>query len=128
LPAADVVQFLNTIYDTVADAEFLVRVLAKNGLHEVCLYYDKKAGGRILSDWERMFFAKAYPTAAREEAGCMARCCAMRTLAERKMEGKTDDFLPERLRCSDSEGLQQEMQEYLIKLERVFPWGPEDEA
>lgn len=128
LPAADVVQFLNTIYDTVADAEFLLPVLAKNGLHEVCLYYDKKAGGRILSDWERMFFAKAYPAAVREEAGRMARCCAMRTLAARKMEGETEDFLPEGLRCSDSEGLQQEMQEYLIKLGRVFPWGPEDEA
>ena len=131
LPTVNVVQFLNTIYDPSADAEFLVRVLAKNGLYEVCLYYDKKTGGHLLSEWERLFFAKAYSTAAREEAGRMARSCAMRALAARHWGEETDDFLPEGLRTSDGEtqdGLRREMQTYIVKLARVFPWGPEDEA
>ncbi len=131
LPAADVIQFLNSIYNASADADFLIRTLAKNGLYEVCLYYDKKAGGRVLSEWERLFFAKANSTAMREEAGCMARYCAMRTLAARKSDSQTGDFLPEGLRSSDNiaqDGLQREMQEYVVKLERVFPWAAEDEA
>ncbi len=68
LPAADVVQFLNTIYNPSADAAFLVRALAQNGLHEVCLYYDKKSGGCFLSEWERLFFAGAYQAAVYEAA------------------------------------------------------------
>ena len=68
LPAADVIQFLNTIYDPSADAAFLVRALAQNGLHEVCLYYDKKSEGRFLSEWERLFFAGAYQAAVYEAA------------------------------------------------------------
>ena len=68
LPAADVIQFLNTIYDPSADAAFLVRALAQNGLHEVCLYYDKKSEGRYLSEWERLFFARAYQAAVYEAA------------------------------------------------------------
>ncbi len=68
LPAADVIQFLNTIYDPSADAAFLVRALAQNGLHEVCLYYDKKSEGRYLSEWERLFFAGAYQAAVYEAA------------------------------------------------------------
>ena len=68
LSAADVIQFLNTIYDPSADAAFLVRALAQNGLHEVCLYYDKKSEGRYLSEWERLFFAGAYQAAVYEAA------------------------------------------------------------
>ncbi len=44
LPSEDVIAFLNTIYDPSADGAFLLPILAKNGLHEVCLYYDKLAG------------------------------------------------------------------------------------
>ena len=39
LPPADVVKFLNTIYDAPADSRFLIPILAKNGLNEVCSYY-----------------------------------------------------------------------------------------
>lgn len=119
LPAADAIQFLNTIYDPAADAEFLVRILAKTGLYEVCLYYDKKAGGRVLSEGERLLFAKAYPSAARELARAMVRCCAMEVLAAQRAGMKAD--LPDALRRADS-GIAQEMQGYISKLEQVFPW------
>ena len=119
LPAADAIQFLNTIYDPAADAEFLVRILAKSGLYEVCLYYDKKAGGRILSEGERLLFAKAYPSAARELARSMMRGCAMEALAARRT-GTEADF-PDALRTEDT-GLSREMRGYISKLEQVFPW------
>lgn len=41
LPPADVIAFLDTLYDPSADADFLHPILAKNGLHEVCLHYNK---------------------------------------------------------------------------------------
>ncbi|MBE6094629.1 MAG: glycosyltransferase [Schwartzia succinivorans] len=96
LPAADVIQFLNTIYDPSADAAFLVRALAQNGLHEVCLYYDKKSGGRFLSEWERLFFAKAYQAAVYEAADGMTRRCAMAVLTAKHIgkEGKLDGCIP----------------------------------
>ena len=119
LPAADAIQFLNTIYDPAADAEFLVRILAKSGLYEVCLYYDKKAGGRVLSEGERLLFAKAYPSAARELARAMIRGCALEVLAAQRAGMKAD--LPDLLRRADS-GIAQEMQGYISKLEQVFPW------
>lgn len=122
LPAADAIQFLNTMYDPAADAEFLVRTLAKSGLHEVCLYYDQKVGGRILSEGERLLFAGAYPGAARELARCMIRGCAMETLAA-KMTG-VDPDLPETLRMGDTD-LSREMYGYISKLEQVFPWEDE---
>ena len=119
LPAADTIQFLNTIYDPAADAEFLVRILAKSGLYEVCLYYDKKAGDRILSEGERLLFAKAYPSAARELARAMTRGYAMEALAA-KRTGTEPDF-PDALRTEDT-GLSREMRGYISKLEQVFPW------
>jgi hypothetical protein len=119
LPAADAIQFLNTIYDPVADAEFLVRTLAKSGLYEVCLYYDKKAGGRIMSEGERLLFAKVYPSAARELARAMMRGYAMESLAAKRTGAEPD--LPDRLRDADTE-LSHEMQGYISKLEQVFPW------
>ena len=119
LPAADAIQFLNTIYDPAADAEFLVRTLAKSGLYEVCLYYDKKAGGRILSEGERLLFAKAYPSAARELARAMMRGYAMESLAAKRTGGESD--LPDALRGADTE-FSHEMQGYIFKLEQVFPW------
>ncbi len=119
LPAADAIQFLNTIYDSAADAEFLIRTLAKSGLYEVCLYYDKKAGGRILSEGERLLFAKAYPSAARELARAMMRGYAMETLAAKQM--KTEPDLPDVLRTEGTE-LSREMQGYISRLEQVFPW------
>ncbi|MBO6237078.1 MAG: hypothetical protein J6N22_10210, partial [Schwartzia sp.] len=119
LPAADAIQFLNTIYDPAADAEFLVRTLAKSGLYEVCLYYDKKAGGRILSEGERLLFAKVYPSAARELARAMMRGYAMESLAAKRTGAESD--LPDALRNADTE-LSREMQGYISKLEQVFPW------
>ncbi len=126
LPAADVVQFLNTIYDASADAEFLIRILAKNGLYEVCLYYDKKAGGRILSDWERLFFANAYPAAVYEAAHAMARGFATELFAARRLDSTSsrDDTLPEAFLSPTDGGetaLSRELQSYLFKLEQVFP-------
>ncbi|MBO6210204.1 MAG: hypothetical protein J6N99_05895, partial [Schwartzia sp.] len=102
-----------------ADAEFLVRILAKTGLYEVCLYYDKKAGGRILSEGERLLFAKVYPSAARELARAMMRGYAMESLAAKRTGAEPD--LPDRLRDADTE-LSHEMQGYISKLEQVFPW------
>ena len=119
LPAADAIQFLNTIYDPAADAEFLIRILAKSGLYEVCLYYDKKAGGRILAEGERLLFAKAYPSAARELARAMTRGYAMEAFAAKQTGTEAD--LPEALRGAESE-LAREMQGYISKLEQVFPW------
>lgn len=48
LPPADVIQFLNTIYDASTDTKFLIPILAKNKLHEVCLYYNQKAQNRTM--------------------------------------------------------------------------------
>lgn len=120
LPAADAILFLNTIYDPAADAEFLIRILAKSGLYEVCLYYDKKAGGRILSEGERLLFAKAYPSAARELARSVTRGYAMEALAAKRTGTEPD--LPDALRTEDTE-LSREMQGYISKLEQVFGTG-----
>lgn len=120
LPAADAIQFLNTIYEPSSDAEFLVRILAKCGLYEVCLYYDKKAGGRVLSEKERLLCAGAYPGAARETARSMMRCYAMGILAARRTG--TEAELPDAFRTEGETGLLQELQGYLSKLEQVFPW------
>ncbi len=122
LPAADVIQFLNTIYDASADAEFLIPVLAKNGLHEVCLYYDKKSGGRLLSKWERLFFAKAYQAAVYEAADGMTHRCAMECLAAKRAGGESslDNHLPNGFRVSGSR-LQLDLQTYLAQLEQAFP-------
>lgn len=119
LPPVDVIQFLNTVYDASVDAEFLVRVLAKSGLYEVCLYYDKKAGGRILSEGERLLFARAYPSAAWELARAMVRGYAMETLAAERTGTEAD--LPDALRGKDAE-FSREMRAYLSKLEKAFPW------
>ena len=123
LPAADAIQFLNTIYNPSADAEFLVRILAKCGLNEVCLYYDKKAGGRVLSEEERLLFAGAYPGAARETTRAMMRCYAMGILAARR--AGTEPSLPKAL-CEDETGISQELLGYVSKLEQVFPWDAEN--
>ncbi len=124
LPAADVIQFLNTIYDPSADAAFLVRALAQNGLHEVCLYYDKKSEGRFLSEWERLFFAKAYQAAVYEAADGMTRRCAMALLAAKRIgkEGKLDGCIPNDLLTSDT-SRNVDLQTYLAQLEQVFPAG-----
>ena len=118
LPAADAIQFLNTIYEPSADAEFLIRILAKCGLYEVCLYYDKKAGGRVLSEEERLLFAGAYPGAAQEAARAMVRRYAMEILAAGQMG--TEPILPDVLRGEET-GLSRELQRYVSKLEQVFP-------
>ena len=126
LPAADVIQFLNTIYNPTADAAFLVRVLAQNGLYEVCLYYDKKSEGLFLSAWERLFFAKAYQAAVYEAADGMTRRCAMALLAEKRLgeEGKLDGCIPNGFRDPGA-GMKANLQTYLAQLERVFPAGTE---
>ncbi|MBP5199359.1 MAG: glycosyltransferase [Schwartzia sp.] len=126
LPAADVIQFLNTIYDASADAEFLIHILAKNGLHEVCLYYDKKSGGRFLSEWERLFFAKAFRAAVCQAADGMTRRCAMAWLAAKRTgkENKMNDILPNAFQASENDGktsVKLDLQTYLAQLEQVFP-------
>ena len=125
LPPADVIQFLNTIYDASADADFLIRILAKIGLHEVCLYYEKKAGRRILSAPERLLFGGAYPAAAREAAHGMVRCSAMGVFAARRAGDEVQaDFLPNSLHASTSAedaDFSQEMRAQLARLEQVFP-------
>ncbi len=125
LPSADVIQFLNTIYDASADADFLIRILAKNGLHEVCLYYEKKAGRCLIPAGERLLFGGAYPAAAREAAHGMVRCSAMGIFAARRAGNEEQaDFLPTSLHSStfgeDAE-FSQEMQAQLARLEQVFP-------
>ncbi len=47
LPPEDVIAFLNTLYDASADAGFLLPILAKAGLHTVCLYYEKGNGDSV---------------------------------------------------------------------------------
>ena len=127
LPSADVIQFLNTVYDAAADADFLIRVLAKNGLHEVCLYYEKKAGRCMIAAGERLLFGGAYPAAAREAAHGMVRCGAMGVFAARRAgEEARAVFLPESLRLSEHReptDLSREMQAQMERLERVFPAG-----
>lgn len=128
LPSADVIQFLNTIYDVSADADFLIRVLAKSGLHEVCLYYEKKAGRCLIPAGERLLFGGAYPAAACEAAHGMVRCSAMGVFAARRVgdESRAASFLPESLRLSESgepTDFSREMQVQIERLERVFPAG-----
>ncbi len=122
LPAADVIQCLNAFYDVSSDAEFLIRVLAKNGLYEVCLYYDGKAGGGLLSRREKLMAAGAFPLAAREESRAAVRCYAMLILAARRTghEDAVGEYLPREVYAADG-AFYEEAQKQLIRLERVFP-------
>ena len=56
-PGADVIAFLNTIYDKRADAVYLAQTLAQTGLSDAALYYDRQAGASALSDAERFRLA-----------------------------------------------------------------------
>ncbi len=125
LPSADIIQFLNTMYDAKADAEFLVPVLAKNGLHEVCLYYDGKAKDAVLSVYDRFFSAGFLDGALKEAAKGMARCCAMGVLAARRLnlQDESDAFLPAAFCLKDDEKtrpIAQEFQSYVSKYEQIF--------
>ena len=75
LPGADVIAFLNTIYDKRADAVYLAQTLAQTGLSDAALYYDRQAGASALSDAERFRLAgraSAFTAAALAEAD--SRC------------------------------------------------------
>ncbi|MBR1759964.1 MAG: glycosyltransferase [Schwartzia sp.] len=127
LPSADVIRLLNTIYDPSADAEFLVRVLAKNGLYEVCLYYDHKAEKPILSSREKFFYAGAYAKAAYEDARSLARSYAMQLLAARRTQQweERSRFLPELVLVSEGDskdGFTAEVFDNLSRMEKAFPW------
>jgi len=72
LPGADVIAFLNTIYDKRADAVYLAQTLAQTGLSDAALYYDRQAGASALSDAERFRLAGRVPafTAAAADSRC----------------------------------------------------------
>ena len=122
LPAADVIQCLNAFYDGDSDAEFLIRILAKNGLYEVCLYYDGKAGGGLLSEREKFFAAGAFRAAAREEMHAAARRYAMLMFAARRAgrESALRAYLPQSVSAADG-ALFKETQTYLFRLEQIYP-------
>ena len=122
LPAADVIQCLNAFYDASADAEFLIRTLAKNGLYEVCLYYDGKAGGGLLTEREKLLAAGAFAMAARQEVRAAARRYAMLILAARRtgQEDALCAYLPQSVSAADGE-LFEETQTVLSRLEQIFP-------
>ena len=114
LSPADVIQYLNTIYDPTADGEFIVNALAKEGLYEVCLYYDKKTGGKVLSGRERLFFAGAYRASAKAEKDAATRIAALLSLASRRLGVEETYF-------SGGE-LPDGAKERISHLERVCPW------
>ena len=122
LPAADVIQCLNAFYDAATDAEFLIRTLAQNGLYEVCLYYDGKAGGGLLSEREKLLAAGAFAMAAQQEARAAARRFAMLILAARRTghEGALCAYLPQSVSAADG-ALFKETQTYLFRLEQIYP-------
>ncbi len=122
LPAADVIQCLNAFYDAATDAEFLIRTLAQNGLYEVCLYYDGKAGGGLLSEREKLLAAGAFAMAAQQEARAAARRFAMLILAARRTghEEALCAYLPQSVSAADG-AFFKETQQYLFRLEQIYP-------
>ena len=63
-PIVETISFLNGLYDKEKDSEFLMGILAGTKLREACLYYEKYAGKRLLSNYERCLFAGKLAEAA----------------------------------------------------------------
>ncbi len=85
-----------------------------------CLYYDRKAGGRVLSQTERLAFAGRFGAAADAAARGLALPYALGALAARRME-RAEALLPSFLPASVSPE-RDAFSERLSRMEKAFPW------